>query len=281
MKLRTVREVFKSGSTYTLYPLGDIHLGSANCDKDRMWQTVNAIRSDPLARWVGMGDYCEWITPKDKRWQGGGIDEAIIDQGALGRIGDVYVEKIASILRPIMDKCLAFGIGNHEERFEIEHETNLCQRILQESGAPGDLYSGWAGLTRILWQRASERSGRAQTIIYHSHGWQAGRMDGAKINQMERLPAWVQADIYLHGHSHSSFVKPVARLKYDGRFERIAVDVAYTAHTGSFLRTYQQDQRGYGEVKGYPPTVMGPPRFRITPVTGHQTRTRIQIEAVT
>lgn len=34
MRLNTVRLTYQTGETWTLYPLGDVHFGSANCDKD-------------------------------------------------------------------------------------------------------------------------------------------------------------------------------------------------------------------------------------------------------
>ena len=276
MRLNTVRLKVKSGQTITLYPLGDVHLGSANCDKQLFWHTVDEIRANPDARWLGMGDYCEWITPKDKRWQAGGIDEMIVNLASLDRIGDVYVEKMGSMLRPIIEKCWGMGDGNHEQHFADEHHTNLTQRIIQEAGGPGALYLGWEALTRVAITVGNQHTALR---ILTAHGWQGGRMDGAKVNQMEKLLAWVDADIYLHGHSHSKFVVPVARLRTNPTFTKVAADECFVAHTGSFLRTYQQDAVGYGEKAGYPPTSLGVPYFLIAVKQGHK-QIELDIRAV-
>lgn len=273
MKLNTVRQAAKHGQTFTLYPLGDVHLGSANCDVDLFTRTVNAIRQDPAARWIGLGDYCEWITIRDPRWHAGGIDEKIINLANLDRIGDRYVEVMSDLLHPIMDKCWAFGDGNHEQKFAEFHQTNLSMRILERAGAPGDLYSGWAGMTRVVFEDDNQH--RAATHIYHSHGWQGGRMSGAKVNQMEKLLAWIDADIYLHGHSHSRFIVPVDRLRTNHAFTKVKADKTYVAHTGSFLKTYQQDTVSYSERAGYPPTSLGTVRFHLTP-----TEKGVRIEGV-
>jgi hypothetical protein len=266
LRLHTVREECGLNQTFHFYPLGDIHLGSANCDKGRLFEVVDAIRADVDARWIGMGDYVEWITPKDKRWHAGGIDEDIVNMANLDRIGDAYVDAVATILRPIMDKCWGMGKGNHEGTFEREHHTNLVQRILQAAGTPGDLYTGWAAITRVCFE---DRNGHRSSVrIFHSHGWQAGRMDGAKVNQLDHIMGWIDGcRIYLQGHSHSRVVKTKTKLDTNPSFTKLTAYDSYGAHTGSFLRTYQQDATCYGEEHGYPPTSLGPIRFNLTPTT--------------
>lgn len=262
MRLRTVREYVPLGTTLTLYPLGDIHLGSSNCDKDALTRTVNAIRTDPNARWIGMGDYVEWITPKDKRWAAGGIDEQIVNMANLDRIGDAYVEAISTILRPIMDKCWSMGVGNHETRYESEHHTSLVQRIIQACDAPGELYTGWAAITRICFENDSNM--RASARVFHSHGWQAGRLSGAKVNQLDHLMGWIDdCRIYLQGHSHDCIVKSKVKLGTNPSFTKQRAYKVYGAHCGSFLRTYQDGTSGYGERGGYPPVPIGPPTFTL------------------
>jgi hypothetical protein len=270
--LSTVHETAKLGDTYVLYPLGDIHLGSANCDKTAFFRVVDAIREDPQARWIGMGDYVEWITPKDKRWHAGGIDEQIINLANLDRIGDAYVEVIGAILRPIMGKCWGMGSGNHERTFEAEHHTNLTQRIIQYCGASGELYTGWAAITRVCFE--DENQHRSSIRIFHSHGWQAGRLSGAKVNQLDHLMGWIDGcRIYLQGHSHDCVVKKKTKLDTNSSFTKLEAYDSYGAHTGSYLRTYQKGATCYGEEKGYPPVPIGPPTFELTPtMTGVKVR---------
>ena len=274
MRLNTVRESCTLGQTFRLIPLGDIHLGSANCDKGALFKVVGDIRADPDARWLGIGDYCEYITTKDKRWHAGGIDEQIVNLANVDRIGDVYVDAISTILRPIMDKCWGMGKGNHEGTFEREHHTSLVQRILQQTGAPGDLYTGWACITRICFEDAS--SHRSSIQVFHSHGWQAGRMAGAKVNQLDHLMGWIDGcRIYLQGHSHDRVVKTKTILSTNPSFTKLRATNSYGAHCGSYLRTYQQNATGYGEEKGYPPVPIGPVEFRLTP-----TMDGVEVESV-
>jgi calcineurin-like phosphoesterase family protein len=262
VRLRTVRIPYQSGDVFDLYPIGDIHYGSASCDVGLLDEVISEVRQNPKARWVGIGDYVEAIAPNDKRWHAGGVDKDVVSLDCEGKIGDAYVHKLATKLRPIADQCIAFGMGNHEEVFGRHYYTDLCERTLKEMGVPLDVYTGWACLTRIVFE---SRGRRVPIRIYHSHGWQGGRMDGAKVNQMQRLLAWVDADIYLHGHSHSRFVVPVDRLRTNQSFTKVKADRTYVAHTGSFLKTYQKDTISYAERAGYPPTSLGVVKFKLRP----------------
>jgi predicted phosphodiesterase len=262
VRVRTVRLGFDSGTTYTLWPLGDVHYGSANCDTALFDETIRAIKNDPQALWVGMGDMVECIAPNDKRWNAGGVDEKVVNLASQDRIGDVYVEKLAEKLKPIADKCIGYGDGNHEAAFDSHYYTNLSVRVLERIGQP-DAYNGWACLTRLAFQDGSNH--RTALRIFTQHGWQGGRMDGAKVNESRRLMAYIDADIYLTGHSHSKFIVPNTRLTVNPSWTREVAQTVYVAHTGSFLRTLQQDRVGYAERAGYPPTTLGTVRFTITP----------------
>lgn len=262
MEINSVRIDHKHGESFTVYPLGDIHFGSANCDTHLFDETILAIRSDPRALVIGLGDMIESIAPNDKRWEAGGVDEKVIDLANQDRIGDVYVEKLANRLRPIADKFIAYGDGNHELTFKKYYYTNLSMRVLEAIGRP-EIYTKWACLTRLSFK--NENNEGAGLRIFHHHGWQGGRLDGAKVNESRRLMAYVDADIYLTGHSHSKFIVPQTRLATNQSFTKISAQAVYVAHTGSFVRTLQQGHVGYAERAGYPPTTLGTVRFVVTP----------------
>jgi UDP-2,3-diacylglucosamine pyrophosphatase LpxH len=265
LRLNTVRIPYLQGDTFTLWPLGDVHLGSRSCDVDLFERVIKRIRDDDRALWGGMGDYCEWIARDDPRWASGEIDERIVNLASLDRIGDVYVEKIASMLKPIARKCAWMGFGNHEHQFQRRHHTDLTARILRALELPDDHYGGWMGKTRLVFEDGSNH--RNAVVVYHAHGWQAGRKEGAKLNNMRELPGFTRADIYLHGHSHSRFADALDWLDENQSFTKPVSKRAYVSHTGSFVKTYELGQSSYAEQKAYLPTSLGPPRFLITPKT--------------
>jgi hypothetical protein len=262
LKLHKVQEHYKGGDCFTLYPIGDIHLGSANCDRKLLAETIEKVRRDDYARWIGMGDYAEWITPKDPRWAAGGVDQELISIMHADEIGDIMTEALVEMFRPIIGKCWGMGRGNHERSFERYGGTNLLHRLLRAFERP-DLDTGWACLNLIQFEDTGGH--RNAWTIYHAHGWQAGRTKGAKVNQAERMVGHCEADIYLHGHSHDRWVLPIARLRASPNHDRLLAEDKYAGHTGCFLRTFQQDAEGYGEIAEYPPTSLGPIWFRFFP----------------
>jgi len=273
MRLKTHRIEYRCNQTFTLYPLGDVHLGSANCDVHAFDQTLAEIRDDPHALWVGMGDMVESIAANDKRWTAGGIDENIVNLASQDRIGDVYVAKLAAKLKPIADKLVVYGDGNHEWAFDKHYYTNLSVRVLDAIGR-SDAYGEWESLTRLEF---SDGGHRHPLVIFASHGWQAGRMDGAKMNEVSRIMSYVDADIYLQGHSHSKFAVAKTRIEANQPWTKLVARKVYVAHTGSYLRTLQQNVVGYAERFGYPPTSIGGVKFLIKP----HPNTGLDIEAVT
>jgi len=263
MRLNTVRIPFKTGESFTLIPVGDVHLGSANCDVGAFKEVLCDARDDPNTRLIFMGDQVEAIAPNDKRWHAGGVDPAIIDLAHQDRIADVYVEKLAELLAPVADKIIAYGDGNHEAAFTKHYYTSISGRVLEAIGRP-DAYTGWACLTRIVFDhRTRKRS--LPVRVFHSHGFQAGRLEGGKVNEVRRLLAYIEADVYCQGHSHSKWVVPQTRLETDVRFTRLVAHEVYTCHTGSFLKTLQQDHVSYAECAGYPPTSTGVVKFVLRP----------------
>ena len=271
MRLNTVRIPFKTGDQFTVYPIGDIHFGSANCDVKLLDEVIAEVRADPNARWIGMGDICEFIGPNDKRWDSGDIDKRVVSLDCEGHIGDTYVRKIAAKLKCIAGKCLAYGDGNHEQAWLKYNTSDMSWRILELMGLGGDdpekrplIHTQWDCLTRIVFDH-STRDRSLAVRIFHGHGWQAGRQEGGKVNEVRRLMAYIEADIYLQGHSHSKWVVPQTRLETNGRFTKLVAHEVYTSHTGSFLRTLQQNHVGYSERAGYPPTSTGVVKFILKP----------------
>lgn len=276
MRALTYRISYECGQRFTIVPLGDVHFGSAACATHEFDSVIARIRSDPDCYWIGMGDMVESIAPNDKRWTAGGVDEKVVNLASQDRIGDVYVAKMGDKLHPIAGKCLAYLRGNHERTFDKHYYTNLSVRIMDAAGIDADRYCPWAVVLRVAFETPYNM--RTALRIFASHGWQAGRMDGAKVNEVARLMAYVDADIYLQGHSHARFVIPRTRITVNPSWTKVTDQKVYVAHTGSFLKTLEQsdDASTYAEEFGYPPTNLGVIRFHVTPG-----REGVAIEAVT
>lgn len=257
--------------TLKIYPLGDLHLGAAACDIDHLRRTVRQIASDPLARWVGMGDYGDLILPSDPRWSW-----SVLDWKQLGfidgrpdprNLARECVDLVARELDAIKDQCIGIHFGNHEQSFSKHYFTDLAGFLADRYQAP---YLGYTALTRVeirgdkhLWA----------PIVFSEHGAKGGGTDGNAINNLELRGNEFEANVYLKGHVHKRGIQPRQMLAWGtdphGKKSslRIAIRSRVFVLTGTYLKGYATvDNRSsadgraettYGEYKGYPPNEIG------------------------
>ena len=273
MELPKRKERCSLGQTFEFIPLGDAHLGSANCDRKRLDKVIKRIADNPDARWVGMGDLVESIAPDDFRWNPRDIDTTVTKLEQSARVSDIYVTKLAEVVEPIIDKCWSINDGNHEDKFNGRYFTNINLRVLQELGKAhkdkhgdwqSEMYGGWMSMARVTFEDKNHH--RSSLPVYQQHGWQAGRKKGAKINNLDDLMGYVVGcRIYLVAHSHERLMTTKTFLGANQHWNDAAAFDSYGAHTGSYLRTYQLGKVGYAEKKGFPPTSLGPIHFNVTP----------------
>jgi len=171
---------------FTLYPLGDFHYGSRQCDVRFIQRLVDEIKGNPDARWVGMGDF---------------IENAII-----GSKSDVYlqtippkeqVDEIIHILEPIRDKGLFFIVGNHESR-TMRVVGQQPEEILSYAlRVPVAGYSACA-----VFDLTKAHTPRTFSCYFH-HGAGGGYTPGGKVNAASKLRLIAPtADATFSGHSH-------------------------------------------------------------------------------
>ena len=238
--------------TFTVVPIGDIHLGNEACDEKRLAETVKRIQDDDHCYWVGLGDYCEWINRQDKRHDPESEPSWLWGHGDIAK---VQRERIIEILSPIAgDKCLGLIEGNHERTILQYSERDVYTTIAE---ALGTRCLGPLGFVRLTFERL--KNDRQLFIIMATHGWWGGRLMGAGALNLERLVGWSNADIVMAGHDHKRRAFPLTRLvalKNDTVEQRDT----WAISTGSYL-----DGARYAQMKGYRPLPVGSPEAIITP----------------
>ena len=71
MRVVRVKETFKAGETYRVWPISDTHLGAVDVDEDLLRRHVEEIKKDKNARVIFLGDVGDLIDWRDKRFQAG------------------------------------------------------------------------------------------------------------------------------------------------------------------------------------------------------------------
>ncbi len=213
----------------TLYPIGDWHFGSRQCNEEFIKQIISEIKEDDDAYWVGMGDFME--------------------NAVVGSKSDVYtqvlppkeqMEHIVELLTPIKGKGLFMIAGNHESRTHRMVGLTPEQYIGIQLDVP---YSGFSSLAVLQMESKTPNS---FTCFFH-HGAGGGFTPGGKVNSAVALRKIVPtADATFSGHSHTTSRIPFTW--YDAGKIRVLKHVGYNYIIGSALEWNES----YAEEKAKP-----------------------------
>lgn len=224
-----------------LFFLSDTHIGEGLCCYDEIIQLVSIVASLPNARLVVNGD--------------------MINNAIKTSVSDIYSEKmnpdeqidmIVEILRPVRDKIVVYNKGNHEDRTYkltgISVSKQVCRALFNDGYK--DIYSGGAFLCFLSFGKNKGRESRRTSYsMYGMHGSGGGKLLGSKVNRVEAITPTIDADIYVHSHTHEQFAIPRSRKKVDLRNKK-CVDEEYTiVNTKAWM-----DFGGYGEEYGFKPS---------------------------
>lgn len=250
---------------FNLVGLGDIHLGSVGFDERKLLEIVDWIKKTPRTYWIGTGDYCECINPSDKRFDPYSISPSY-KISSLSRLITTQIEDISAILRPIKKKCIAFVVGNHEETIRLKYNYDVGYQLQKELNAPCLGYDGWVRL------RFSRKSPNATTLLNHTvyhiyitHGHCGAGKSGAKVNKLEDVATFMDADIIMMGHGHKKVIAPpVLKLGLD-KEGNLTTRKQVAVMCGSFLKCYVENSTTYGEKKCYSPCDLGVVKIMLKP----------------
>lgn len=267
---------------FSLYPFADIHLGNRACLKSLLDEDIARVNRDPYALWWLLGDYGDFISHTDPRFDPEMADETLAVKDLLNT-GVVLVGRVLERFLGIKGKCLAAGYGNHELKyFRDKEQAGLHDLLCSQLEVPSFRYSGFfdlyferqPGLKVPVVIKAPKdaqlcRKGQRRLRVFSHHGAGAAATPGGKINTLHRAVNMTRdADLVVMGHLHEQLAKAVVRLTTDSLCRALREKPTMALMTGSYLRTYCDGMTGYGEVKLYPPSVLGVARATFQPLTG-------------
>lgn len=247
-----------------LRPIGDIHLGSVNCDEAQLdWDIRWILEND--AWWVGMGDYLECIARKDLRFRPEDVAEWCRGEGD---VAEAQLQRFVSKIQPIKDKCLGLLKGNHEDAIYDKWDNDIYGRLLYYLKIPEQrIRLDTRGFIRLIFRRRSgEGSKKFSTVsvnIFAEHGYGGGRLEGAPALALGRLSKNYLADIFIEGHRHRELSMVDERVRVCGR--RLVGEKLAFVCSGTYLKSWQEDSEIYVERKQYPPKPTGSPVVRLAP----------------
>ena len=264
--MRLVTHVIEHASrsdTWFIKPLGDVHLGSINCDealldKDIRWILENGVF------WVGLGDYAEFISSKDKRFRP--EDIAPWCRGEKD-IAEAQLQRLVKKLEPIKHLCLGLCKGNHEDLIYDRYDNNVYARLLYYLNIEDKrIRLDTRGLIKLVFRRTtggSRSSGGKQFVIYAEHGYGGGRLEGAPALALGRLAKNFHAQLFLMGHRHRELSMVDERVTVRG--SKLVGEKLGLVVCGTYLKSWEENTEIYAERRLYPPKPTGTPVIEITP----------------
>lgn len=232
--------------TIEIHTFADLHIGDKHTDMDLIKSRIMEVQEKENAYCILNGD--------------------LLNNATKTSVSDSYAEDIPpmeqiqcgiDLFEPIKDKILAIATGNHESRTYQKEGIDLTEVMARQMG----MFNKFSKTGALLFIRFGEQSrGRKETggsgkirkmcyTIYTTHGRGGGRKEGAKAIRLADMASIVDADIYIHSHTHLPMVMKQAFYRTDVPnstcrcVDKLFVNTAATLNYG-----------GYGEAQEFKPS---------------------------
>jgi len=245
----------KGRTSFTLYPLSDVHWPAHDHDKLEAWR--DAVKADDHALVTLGGDMLDFARGKYRKH----ISSYVEDSNSRRPIDEyayAQVEGLAEFLEPVKDKIVAVTVGNHFWTFANGRVSD--QELALKLGI-GNKFVGALGLIRVDLGYGAQ----VRLALHHD----AGRKGGTASADMLAFQHWshnVASDIYIAGHTHRQYAGIFqTRIQIDSVEEKVNDQKLVFIRTGAFLRGYAESVNNpeapfmpdYAEVMMLPPSVLG------------------------
>ena len=171
---------------------------------------------------------------------------------------DALVRESAKFYQPYAKNWIVIGRGNHEQSILRRHETDLTERTAQaikmlepESPVVAGGYGGW-----VIFRVTRGKNTHIVRLKYF-HGAGGGGPVTRGVIQTNRMAVYLpDADIILTGHTHDTWLVPIARERCTAR-GRLAHDEQVHIRAGTYKDEYQDGYSGWHVETMKPPKPMG------------------------
>jgi predicted phosphodiesterase len=238
MDMKAIRCDLPYAEKIEIHPMADLHIGDMSCDFNGIMERIEYIKNTPNA-------YCV-------------LDGDLMDTAICTSVGDTYganlqpmeqLKQCVKIFEPIKDKILCVLPGNHENRVYKSDGLDITELMCAQLGIP-EKYSPTTALLFIRFgKQSSHKHNRPHLYTaYVTHGSGGGRKEGGKVNRLADLASIVDADIYIHAHTHLPLVFKESFFRVSGSNSSVALVDKLFVNTAASL-----NYGGYGDRQGFKP----------------------------
>lgn len=212
-----------------VHTLADTHIGDEHADMKLIRERIDHIARTPNAYAIINGDFMNNATAT-----------SVSDSYGEVLTPDEQIDLTVDLLYPIKDKIWCINPGNHENRTYKKEGVDLTKRIARELG----LIDRFSKVSSLIFVRFGQNVKQRRMVytIYANHGTGGGKKSGGKANRLSDMASIVDADIYIHSHTHLPMVLREAFYRVNMGNSSIALVDKLFVNTGAAL-----DYGGYSE----------------------------------
>lgn len=226
-----IKHTFDAAPYINIYPLGDVHIGSKECNVELLREWVDMVRQDPLGYVVIIGDMMNMGLKNSKT---NSYEEVLNPMQ--------QKELCFEILNPIADRILAGCSGNHEYRANKEVGMNplydvFCRMKIE------DVYRQNACFIKLSVGTHCHNPNTYGIVLTHGK---------TKTKDLDWTYAVDGADVFISGHTHLGTHQPCGKIRLNLRDESVKT-VGYQ----HIVVLPFQEYGGYSITNKYRPTHVG------------------------
>lgn len=244
--MKVINRVLSSDfETVELYILGDLHLEDKLCDRKKFEKWKSEVLAEDNRYIILNGD--------------------LIDNATKNSIGDTYeatmnpqqaLDTLVQLLEPVKDRILAISEGNHENRSYKSEGIKLMDIVSSRLGIRSRYSTGANCLFLSFGKNRGRDSRNTVYSIYSKHGAGGGKAIGGKANALLAMAETIDADLYIHSHTHVPIITKNNFFRSDYRNRQIT-EVKHTfVNANAFLNF-----GSYGEAMGFRPASTDYPKI--------------------
>jgi hypothetical protein len=178
------------------------------------WDLEKKHLDEAVQKNAGVLDFGDLFCAMQGKWDHRADTTQCRPEHKEGRYLDSLVETAADFYSPYAKNWLFMSQGNHETAILKRHETDLTERLAEKLGRSSSgnpVVGAYCGYIRFKGVRPDGKSSGSVVMYYH-HGYGGGGPVTRGVIQTNRMSVYLpDAEIVVSGHTHDSWVVPVAR----------------------------------------------------------------------
>lgn len=236
IKINLPREIKKA----EIHTFADLHIGDVHSDIEEIEKRIDEVKNKPNAYVILNGD--------------------IMNNATKTSVSDCYAEKLSpmeqmkrfvELFEPIKDRIIAITSGNHENRTYNKEGVDITYLCAKQLGLE-DRYSKTGAIIFLRVGDKIRKTHPNQQIcyrVYCTHGSGGGRKEGAKAIRLADMANIIDADIYIHSHTHLPMIMKEDFIRVDAHNSTFQQVTKLFVNTSSMLNF-----GGYGEAYEFKPS---------------------------